>query len=145
MENSWPYTPTTKPYLRGKKWHIFAKCVHIQTILLESLNNWFCHTLKYDLCSQVTGWLESQLACSRPFLEATAATSTLPHGLGLAFEILWREVWGGWLLTLKEIMVSVLVKGDLVEVRFSGGWPSRNTSKVQINSDFICKLYSPAT
>lgn len=56
------------------------------------MNNWFCHTLKYDLCSRVTGCLESQLAHRWPLLEAIAATSTLPHGLGLAFEVL-SSVW----------------------------------------------------
>jgi len=73
----------------------------MQTILLESLNYWFCHEQKYGLCSQGTGCLESQLACSWPFLEATAATSTLNHGLGLTFEIFCREVWGFWLFDFK--------------------------------------------
>lgn len=40
-------------------------------------------------------------------------------------------------MTLKEVMFSVLLTGYLIEVRYGGGSPSSNTSKVQINRIII--------
>lgn len=57
-------------------------------------------------------------ACSGPFLEATAATSRLSHHLVRALEVC-GEV-GGFLRLVKDVMVTVLLKGESLKVRFGG-------------------------
>lgn len=138
MGNSWPWTPTTKPHFQMRN-ETYSQNVFL--LLLESMNNWFCHTWKHSLCFQVTGCLESQLEHSWPFGEATATTSRLPHGMSLKC---WLQICVCG-LTLKEVTINVLLKGDLIQVRFGGKRPSRGTCEVQIYHDFKGRLHFLAT
>lgn len=146
MENSWPYIPAPKPHLQ------IRNDIHSQNVFIQRLFCWRAWITGFAAHWNMTCALRWQAAwghswytpaCSGPFLEATAATSRLSHHLVRALEVC-GEV-GGFLRLVKDVMVTVLLKGESLKVRFGGEWPGRKKWKAQIGGDFAFKLCFPAT